>query len=287
MTGYQHRKGIRFEYREQQRQRVQSSPSLARRFQALKALTVLLDYCDPRAIIQNGRVKYSVNVDNAKSVFRFDCRNSECVQGDFDLTGPLAKARCQEAHRRHGGNALSRLAKQSHRGLGPGVTAPCGTTSGRRIDPSACQRPIPRRAANRTCGTVRQQADTRAGRSANGTSGGVHGDAERKIPEPPFLRGEAVSSSLTQTTVDWPAPCKAPRCRAKLLGLLNGVTTGKPPKRPVCRAAASAAEITGFKVWQAERLPYSLRCSVGRPQPSRSVPDTNALRTAHATPQRT
>ncbi|NQU11337.1 hypothetical protein HQ590_11130 [bacterium] len=92
MTGYQHRKGIRFEYREQQRQRVQNSPSLARRFRHLKALTVLLDYCDPRAIIQNGRVKYSVNVDNAKSVFRFDCRNSECVQGDFDLTGPLAKA---------------------------------------------------------------------------------------------------------------------------------------------------------------------------------------------------
>ena len=33
-----------------------------------------------------------VNLANAKSVFRFDCLNNECVRGDFDLSEDLANA---------------------------------------------------------------------------------------------------------------------------------------------------------------------------------------------------
>ena len=34
----------------------------------------------------------TVNLANAKSVFRFNCPNGECIRGDFDLTDELAKA---------------------------------------------------------------------------------------------------------------------------------------------------------------------------------------------------
>jgi hypothetical protein len=92
VIGYQHRRGLRFEYRDRERQRVKDSPSMADRFRGLKTLTVLLDFCDPKAGFLNRRIKYSVNVENAKSVFRFDCQNSECIQGDFDLSKQLATA---------------------------------------------------------------------------------------------------------------------------------------------------------------------------------------------------
>jgi hypothetical protein len=37
-------------------------------------------------------LKFAVNIQNAKSVLRFHCPNPECIRGDFDLTGDLAKA---------------------------------------------------------------------------------------------------------------------------------------------------------------------------------------------------
>ena len=33
-----------------------------------------------------------VNLKHAKSVFRFDCQNKECIRGDFDLSDVLAEA---------------------------------------------------------------------------------------------------------------------------------------------------------------------------------------------------
>jgi hypothetical protein len=88
----QQRFGARAEYREQERQRVKDSSTLAEAFKKLKSLTVEFEHYDPEGTTKNNRVKYQVNVQNAKSVFRFDCSNGECVGGDFDLTQQIAEA---------------------------------------------------------------------------------------------------------------------------------------------------------------------------------------------------
>jgi hypothetical protein len=41
---------------------------------------------------RSSEIKYVVNLAHAKSVFRFDCLNGECVGGDFDLSEELANA---------------------------------------------------------------------------------------------------------------------------------------------------------------------------------------------------
>jgi len=48
-----------------------------------------LTYFNADGIGQNNEIKYTVNLANAKSVFRFDCPNGECVGGDFDLSQAL------------------------------------------------------------------------------------------------------------------------------------------------------------------------------------------------------
>ena len=89
---YRQRIGLRAEYRNQEGERVKASPSLADKFQKLKSLTVNLGYYNPKGVAQNGQLKYAVNLENARSVFRFRCLNDECIQGDFDLTEELASA---------------------------------------------------------------------------------------------------------------------------------------------------------------------------------------------------
>jgi hypothetical protein len=94
---YQARLGARAEYRQQEAQRVKESASLSDRFRRLKSLTVNLTYYSPDGVTKGSAIKYEVNLANAKSVFRFSCPNSECVQGDFDLSEELAKT--VDAHR--------------------------------------------------------------------------------------------------------------------------------------------------------------------------------------------
>lgn len=43
-------------------------------------------------VTRNHQIKYTVNPEHAKSVFRLDCANQECVAGDFDLIEALAQA---------------------------------------------------------------------------------------------------------------------------------------------------------------------------------------------------
>jgi hypothetical protein len=93
---YRQRIGLRAEYRNQEGERVKASPSLADKFQKLKSLTVNLGYYNPKGVAQNGQLKYAVNLENAKSVFRFRCLNDECIRGDFDLTEELASAVAQK-----------------------------------------------------------------------------------------------------------------------------------------------------------------------------------------------
>ena len=82
----------RAEYLLQENQRVQDSATLLEKFQELKALRVDIAYFDSENRARRGEMKYTVNVAHAKSVFRFSCPNSECVEGDFDLSADLVNA---------------------------------------------------------------------------------------------------------------------------------------------------------------------------------------------------
>ena len=79
-------------YRQQETLRVQESASLATKFRKLKSLTVDLAFYDPEGEAKSSEIKYTVNLDHAKSVFCFACHNHECVAGDFDLSHILAEA---------------------------------------------------------------------------------------------------------------------------------------------------------------------------------------------------
>jgi hypothetical protein len=82
----------RAEYRQQENQRMQESPTLASKYKELKSLTIDLACYSPGGNDKSGEMKYMVNLSHAKSVFRFDCPNTECVQGDFDLSQELEQA---------------------------------------------------------------------------------------------------------------------------------------------------------------------------------------------------
>lgn len=82
----------RNEYLLQENQRVQESPTLAVKFPRLKSMTVDLGYYDSEARGSSSQMKYTVNLQNARSVFRVGCQNPECVRGDFDLSEVLAQA---------------------------------------------------------------------------------------------------------------------------------------------------------------------------------------------------
>lgn len=82
----------RGEYLQQEKLRVLASPSLAEKFPKLDSLTLDLSFYDPAGLTKNSQIKYTVNLENAKSVFRFACQNHECVRGDFDLSEVLAEA---------------------------------------------------------------------------------------------------------------------------------------------------------------------------------------------------
>jgi len=82
----------RADYRQQESQRTKESVSLSEKFRELKSLTVELTYFSSEGVTRNSQIKYTVNPNHAKSVFRFDCLNDECIRGDFDLSEALAQA---------------------------------------------------------------------------------------------------------------------------------------------------------------------------------------------------
>ena len=82
----------RADYRQQESQRIEASASLAEKYHALKSLTVEFSHFSSEGLSRNSQIKYTVNPNHAKSVFRLDCLNMECVRGDFDLSEALAKA---------------------------------------------------------------------------------------------------------------------------------------------------------------------------------------------------
>jgi hypothetical protein len=89
---YSSRPSPRREHRQQESERVNASATLADAFHELKALTVELAYFSRGSFTRNSEIKYTVNLAHAKSRFRFNCPNDQCVGGDFDLSAELAKA---------------------------------------------------------------------------------------------------------------------------------------------------------------------------------------------------
>jgi hypothetical protein len=82
----------RADYRQEEARRVAAAVSLSEKFRDLKSLTVEFAYFSPEGVTRNSQIKYTVNPDHAKSVFRLDCLNTECIRGDFDLSEMLAQA---------------------------------------------------------------------------------------------------------------------------------------------------------------------------------------------------
>ena len=82
----------RAEYRQQENQRINDSATLAEEFQELKSLTVCLAHFAPEGSRALSEMKCTFNLNRARSLFRFDCPNPECVGGDFDLSAELASA---------------------------------------------------------------------------------------------------------------------------------------------------------------------------------------------------
>jgi hypothetical protein len=86
------KQGARAKYQERQGRRVRESLTLSEEFPRLKSLTVNIQYLDSDARDNSHPLKFAVDIQHAKSVLRFHCPNTECIRGDFDLTGELAKA---------------------------------------------------------------------------------------------------------------------------------------------------------------------------------------------------
>ena len=82
----------RQEYRLRQRAQIEASPLMAKRFPRLKSLRVTLEYFDATGTTKNGELKCKLNVEAARSALWFACPGVECICGDFDLSGTLAKA---------------------------------------------------------------------------------------------------------------------------------------------------------------------------------------------------
>lgn len=80
------------EHREAQRQRADDAVRLAEKYPQLKSLKVTLEFLDREGMTKRAEMKYSANLEHAKSVLVFVCPISECCGGDFDLTAKLAEA---------------------------------------------------------------------------------------------------------------------------------------------------------------------------------------------------
>ena len=96
-TGFPRAKGYppknpRAEHRQAQRQRVDEAVRMAEKYPQLKTLKAALEFVDREGMTKTTEMKYSANLEHAKSVVVFVCPSSECCGGDFDLTAKLAEA---------------------------------------------------------------------------------------------------------------------------------------------------------------------------------------------------
>jgi len=89
---FKQKQGARAKYQERQGRRVRDALTLSEEFPRLKSLTASIRYLDSVAPDNSHPLKFAVNIQRAKSVLRFQCPNTDCIRGDFDLTEELARA---------------------------------------------------------------------------------------------------------------------------------------------------------------------------------------------------
>jgi hypothetical protein len=85
----------REEYRISERERVNAAEPLANRFPDITSLAIQLTFKNHDNSSKGSTIRYNINLKNAKTILRFDCPNSECVYGDFDLSKELSTAAIQ------------------------------------------------------------------------------------------------------------------------------------------------------------------------------------------------
>ncbi len=112
----------RQEYRLKQRELIEASPSIAKKFPRLTALKVTLEFFDAAGSAKQGAVKCKLNVQHAKSALWYACPGVECACGDFDLSQALA-----EAVAGRGKVATGELRCQGTRKRGDRQPVACGT----------------------------------------------------------------------------------------------------------------------------------------------------------------
>ena len=89
---YPGRAELRKEYRQAEAARSEKSASLAIKYPPLKTLMVELLYFDRDIVSWGHGLKYRLNLQKAKSRFRFNCPSPLCKDGDFDLSKDLLSA---------------------------------------------------------------------------------------------------------------------------------------------------------------------------------------------------
>jgi hypothetical protein len=112
----------RVAYRLKQRELIEASPLMAKKFPRLKGVRVTLEYFNAAGTVRNGGMKCTLNVAHAKSVLWFACPGAECTGGDFDLSEALAQA---VAGRQK--SATGQLRCQGTRKRGDSEVVACGT----------------------------------------------------------------------------------------------------------------------------------------------------------------
>jgi len=86
------KRSARQEYRLKQRERIEGSLLMAKKFPRLKGLKVTLEYYNAAGTTKNGEMTFRLNLEHARSVLWFACPGGECTGGDFDLSQALTKA---------------------------------------------------------------------------------------------------------------------------------------------------------------------------------------------------
>ena len=116
------KRSLRQEYQQKQREQIDASPLLTKRFPRLKGLKVMLEFFDAEGTTRHREMKCKLNVEHARSMVWFACPGVECTCGDFDLSQAVAKAL---AGRRKA--ASGELRCQGTRKRGDREAVACGT----------------------------------------------------------------------------------------------------------------------------------------------------------------
>lgn len=123
------KRNARQEYRLKQREWIDASPLIAKKFPGLKALKVTLGFVEAAGPTKNGELKCTLNLEHAKSALWFACPGMECLEGGFDLSAALAMAVAEGRK-----SATGQLGCPGTRKRGDHAKVPCQTLLRYKLD---------------------------------------------------------------------------------------------------------------------------------------------------------